>query len=163
MVKDRVPATRAVRFLREKGVEFCSHFYKYDKNAVTEAAATELGVSAHDVVKTLVMEDGEGNPFIVLMHGDLQVSTKNLARLLGVKHVIPSSIRTAERLTGYQVGGISPFGTRRELPVYIEGTILDLPRLYINGGSRGFIVEIKPTDIMRALEPTVVNVAIEHH
>ena len=158
-----MPATRGVRFLREKGVEFCPHFYKYDKDAVTEAAATELGVSAHDVVKTLVMGDGEGNHFIVLMHGDLQVSTRNLARLLGVKQVIPSSVRTAERLTGYQVGGISPFGTRRELPVYIEGTILDLPRLYINGGRRGFIVEMKPSDIMRALDPTVVNVAIEHH
>ena len=154
----KVPSTRAVLALRKAGVEFTPHFYKYDKDAVTEAAAIELGISTHEVVKTLVMEDDSENPFIVLMHGDMQVSTRGLARLLGVKNVGPASVRSAERLTGYSVGGITPFGTRRELPVYVEESILSLPKLYINGGRRGFLVEISPGDLVKVLNPTAVNV-----
>ena len=161
MVKEKDPTTRAILALREAGVEFTPHFYKYDKESVTEAAAAELGVSAHEVVKTLVMEDDSGKPFIVLMHGDMQVSTKGLARLLGAKSVGPVSVRSAERLTGYMVGGITPFGTRRELKVYVEESILSLPRLYINGGRRGFIIEISPDDLVKALDPIAVVIGIE--
>jgi Cys-tRNA(Pro) deacylase len=161
MVREKIPSTRAVLALRKAGVEFTPHFYKYDKDAVTEAAAAEVGVSTHEVVKTLVMEEDSGDPFIVLMHGDMQVSTKGLARLLGVKSVSPVSVRSAERLTGYMVGGITPFGTRRELKVYVEGSILSLPRLYINGGRRGFLVELSPDDLVKVLDPTVVNIGRE--
>jgi len=158
VVREKIPSTRAVLTLKKAGVEFTPHFYKYDKDAVTEAAAVELGVSTHEVVKTLVMEDDSGNPFIVLMHGDMQVSTKGLARFLGVKNVSPVSVRSAERLTGYLVGGITPFGTRRGLKVYVEASILSLPKLYINGGRRGFLVEISPGDLVKALNPIAVNV-----
>ena len=158
MVREKVPSTRAVLALRKAGVDFTPHFYMYDKDAVTEAAAAEVGVSTHEVVKTLVMEDDGGNPFIVLMHGDMQVSTKGLARLLGVKNVSPASVRSAERLTGYMVGGITPFGTRRELTVYVEESMLSLPKLYINGGRRGFLVEISPGDLVKVLDPIAVDV-----
>lgn len=158
MVREKVPSTRAVLALRKAGVDFTPHFYMYDKDAVTEAAAAEVGVSTHEVVKTLVMEDDGGNPFIVLMHGDMQVSTKGLARLLGVKNVSPASVRSAERLTGYMVGGITPFGTRRELTVYVEESILSLPKLYINGGRRGFLIEISPGDLVKVLDPIAVDV-----
>ena len=159
MVVEKPPATPAVLFLRERGVEFRPHSYRYDKGDVTGSAAREVGVSTHEVVKTLVMEDDEGNPFIVLMHGDMQVSTKNLARTIGVKSVSPTDRRTAKRLTGYDIGGISPFGTRRELPVYVEGTILKLPRFFINGGRRGLLLEITPRDLVKVLDTIVVNVA----
>jgi len=155
----KIPSTRAVIFLRENSIDFNPHFYKYDKDAVTEAAAKEIGVETNDVVKTLVMEDDEGKPFVVLMHGDKRVSTRSLARTLGAKNVTASDPRTAERLTGYIVGGISPFGTRRPIDVYVEESILSLPRIYINGGRRGFLVEISPEDLIRALKPIVVNVA----
>ena len=158
MVREKVPSTRAVLALRKAGVDFTPHFYMYDKDAVTEAAAAEVGVSTHEVVKTLVMEDDGGNPFIVLMHGDMQVSTKGLARLLGVKNVSPASVRSAERLTGYLVGGITPFGTRRELTVYVEESILSLPKLYINGGRRGFLIEISPGNLVKVLDPIAVDV-----
>ena len=158
MVREKVPSTRAVLALRKAGVDFTPHFYMYDKDAVTEAAAAEVGVSTHEVVKTLVMEDDGGNPFIVLMHGDMQVSTKGLARLLGVKNVSSVSVRSAERLTGYLVGGITPFGTRRELTVYVEESILSLPKLYINGGRRGFLIEISPGDLVKILDPIAVDV-----
>lgn len=158
MVREKVPSTRAVLALRKAGVEFTPHYYMYDKDAVTEAAAVEVGVSTHEVVKTLVMEDESGNPFIVLMHGDMQVSTKGLARLLGVKNVGPVSVRSAERLTGYMVGGITPFGTRRGLTVYVEESILSLPKIYINGGRRGFLVEIIPEVLVEVLNPIAVNV-----
>lgn len=158
MMREKVPSTRAVLALRKAGIDFTPHFYMYDKDAVTEAAAAEVGVSTHEVVKTLVMEDDGGNPFIVLMHGDMQVSTKGLARLLGVKNVSPASVRSAERLTGYLVGGITPFGTRRELTVYVEESILSLPKLYINGGRRGFLIEISPGNLVKVLDPIAVDV-----
>lgn len=159
MAEDKAPLTRAVAALREEGVEFIFHFYGYRKDAVTEAAAKDIGVDEHIVVKTLVMETGDGEPLIVLMHGDRQVSTKALARQIGVKTVKPSSPESAERLTGYQVGGISPFGTKRKLPVYVEETILGLPRLVINGGRRGFLLELAPQVLIDMLKPTPVNVA----
>ena len=157
--EDKAPPTQAVAALREKGVEFDFHFYGYRKDAVTEAAARDMGVDEHIVVKTLIMETGNGKPLIVLMHGDRQVSTKALARQIGAKKVKPSSPKDAERLTGYQVGGISPFGTKRKLPVYVEETILDLPRLVINGGRRGFLLELTTQDLINVLNPTLVNVA----
>jgi Cys-tRNA(Pro) deacylase len=112
-------------------------------------------------VKTLVMEDDEGNPLLVLMHGDRQVSTKELARSLGVKTISPCSPETANRHTGYVVGGTSPFGTRKPMPAYIERTILELPRIYVNGGKRGYLVGMSPAELARVLEPTPVSVAID--
>lgn len=159
MVKDRIPNTRAVIMLRENGADFTPHFYKYRKERVTEGVAKELGVPEHAVIKTLVMEDDLGNHMIVLMHGDKQVSEKSLARILGVRSVKPAEVKTAQRLTGYMVGGISPFGVRRPLPVYVEESILELPRLLINGGRRGFLVEIEPEVLISILEPVSVKMA----
>ena len=159
MTDKKVPPTQAVVALRKQGIEFSFHFYRYSKDAVTRAAAMEVGVDEHSVVKTLVMETGEGEPLIVLMHGDNWVSTKALARQMGVKTVKTSSPKDAERLTGYRVGGISPFGTKRKLPVYIEETILDIPRIVINGGRRGFLLELTTQDLIKVLNPTPVNVA----
>ena len=123
-------------------------------------SSRELGVPEHEVVKTLVMEDDKNRPLIVLMHGDLQVSTKSLARTIGVKNVEPCNPDTAQRYSGYRVGGTSPFGTRRKMPVYVERTVLDMTAVYINGGSRGFLVRIEPEVITRLLSPTIVDVAI---
>ncbi len=120
-----------------------------------------LGVPEHAVVKTLVMEDEARQPLIVLMHGDREVSTKQLARQAGRRSIVPCKPDVASRHTGYLVGGTSPFGTRKPLPVFVERTILDLPRVYINGGSRGFLVELSPADLVRVLEPTLVDVALE--
>ena len=156
MTDNKAPLTPAVAALRKQGVEFTFHFYGYRKNAVTRAAAMEVGVDEHIVVKTLIMETGEGKPLIILMHGDRQVSTKALASQMGVKTVKSSSPKDAERLTGYQVGGISPFGTKRKLPVYIEETILNLPRIVINGGRRGFLLELATQDLIKVLNPTTV-------
>ncbi len=145
--------------LREHGADFTPHFYKYRKERVTEGVAQELGVPEHTVIKTLVMGDDLGNHMIVLMHGDKQVSVKSLARILGVRSVRPAEVKTAQRLTGYLVGGISPFGVKRPLPVYVEESILELPRLLINGGRRGFLVEIEPEVLINILDPVSVNVA----
>jgi len=161
LVREKIPATNAVRFLKEKKVNLNHYFYTYKKEDVAKGAASEIGVSAHEVVKTLVMEDENKEPLIILMHGDMRVSTKCLARKIGKKTVKPTDRKTAEKLTGYLVGGISPFGTRKELPVYVEETILLLPLMYINGGRRGFLIEIAPSDLLRVLEPTRVNVAIQ--
>ena len=157
-MKDKVPTTRAVIAIREAGVLVRPYLVKYEKESVTDSAAASIGVTSHDVIKTLVMEDHEETPFIVLMHGDMEVSTKDLARILRVKRVSPATIKKAERLTGYRVGGISPFGTRRKLPVYIEESILELPQFYINGGRRGFLVELQPGEIVTILNPIKVNV-----
>jgi len=159
MVKERAPATPAVHFLRENGVDFRTHFYKYERSGAV-LAAEKLGVDPHSVIKTLVMEDDSGNPLIVLMHGDRDVSLKQLARELGVRSVSTASVKDAQRYTGYRVGGISPFGTRRELPVYVEEGLLRLPAVYINAGRRGFIVEISPGEIVRLLRARSVNTAI---
>ena len=160
MAHDKAPMTPAVRALRQAGVEFTEHPYTYVEHGGTAAFARQYGVDEHLVVKTLVMEDEAKKPLVVLMHGDREVSTKELARTLGVKSVHPCAPETAERHSGYQVGGTSPFGLRKPLPIYAEETILALPVIYINGGKRGFIVGLDPKDLIRVLKPTPVRVAI---
>ncbi|MCC7124760.1 MAG: Cys-tRNA(Pro) deacylase [Acidobacteria bacterium] len=155
-----LPVTPAMRVLREHAVAFTEHPYKYELKGGTRVSSRELGVDEHAVIKTLVMQDDDKQPLIVLMHGDREVSTKNLARQIGARGVTPCDPAVAERHTGYQVGGTSPFGTRKAMPIYVERTILDLPRLYINGGRRGFLVALAPADLTRVLAPTPVNVAI---
>lgn len=159
MSKEKPPVTPAVRALRAAGVQFTDHLYPYEEKGGTAVSARELCVDEHSVVKTLVMEDEGKNPLIVLMHGDRQVSTKELARIMGVKHVAPCSSETAHRHTGYVVGGTSPFGMRKELPVYLERSILSLPRIYVNGGRRGYLVGVDPKEVALMLKPVLVNVA----
>ena len=160
MSRDKTPVTAAVRQLRAEGVDFTDHPYTYEEKGGTAVSARELGVDEHCVVKTLVMEDERKNPLIVLMHGDRQVSTKELARLIGVKQVSPCSPDTANRHSGYQVGGTSPFGLRRPMPVYMEESISRLPRIYINGGKRGYLVGMAPEELVRVLKPVAVRVGI---
>ncbi|OGV65910.1 MAG: aminoacyl-tRNA deacylase [Lentisphaerae bacterium RIFOXYB12_FULL_65_16] len=159
--KSKTPVTPAIRMLQEAGVAYTEHPYDYVEKGGTARCAMMLGVDEHSVVKTLVMEDDDDRPLIVIMHGDRAVSTKNLARQLGVKHIGPCTPETAERHTGYRVGGTSPFGTRKPVPVYLERTILDLDRIYINGGHRGFILGMLPAEVVRVLNPTLVDVATE--
>jgi Cys-tRNA(Pro) deacylase len=154
------PSTPAVLLLRAAGVPFTGHLYRYEDRGGTEVAARELGVPEHAVVKTLVMEDQDRQPLIVLMHGDREVSTKALARQMGRKTIGPCRPEVATRHTGYLVGGTSPFGTRKTLPVFVERGILALPTIYVNGGSRGFLVGIAPTDLVRLLDATPVDVAL---
>jgi Cys-tRNA(Pro) deacylase len=155
-----VSATPAVHALRRHGLAFTEHEYRYELKGGTRVSARELGVDEHHVVKTLVMEDDRKAPLIVLMHGDREVSTKNLARQIGAKTVKPCAPDVAERHTGYQVGGTSPFGTRKPLPVYIERSILALERVYLNGGRRGFLVALDPRAAAAALAATPVDVAV---
>jgi Cys-tRNA(Pro) deacylase len=152
-----VSATPAIHFLRRKGLSFREHEYRYEEHGGTRVSARELGVDEHAVIKTLVMEDEARQPLIVLMHGDCEVSTKHLARQIGRKTVAPCDQAVANKHTGYLVGGTSPFGTRKPMPIYAERTILDLDRLYINGGRRGFLVEMTPADLVKALAPTLVD------
>jgi Cys-tRNA(Pro) deacylase len=151
------PVTPAIRALRAAGVAYGEHLYEYEEHGGTATSARELGVDEHSVIKTLVMEDEAKKPLIILMHGDRQVSTKNLARQLGVKAIQPCLPSVAEKHTGYQVGGTSPFGTRKELAVYVERSILALELIYINGGKRGFLVSLKPSDLERLLKPVPVE------
>jgi Cys-tRNA(Pro) deacylase len=160
MAKDRYPATVAVRVLRDQNVAFTHHPYTYVERGGTEVSARELGVPEHAVIKTLVMEDDRGSPLVVLMHGDREVSTKNLARLMGVKSVTPCAPMVADRHSGYQVGGTSPFGTRRAMPVYMERSIVELPYIYINGGRRGYLVGMLTTELIRVLKPILADLAI---
>jgi Cys-tRNA(Pro) deacylase len=155
-----VAVTPAIRVLRQHSVPFTEHGYRYEARGGTRVSSRELGVDEHTVIKTLVMQDDRQRPLIVLMHGDREVSTKQLARQIGAKAVEPCDPVAAERHTGYQVGGTSPFGTRKVLPVYVERSILDLPRLHINGGRRGFLVAMAPADLVRVLSPTSVDTAI---
>jgi Cys-tRNA(Pro) deacylase len=150
--------TLAVRFLRQRSIAFSAHEYRYEEHGGTRVSARELGVDEHSVIKTLVMEDEKRQPLIVLMHGDCEVSTKELARQIGSKSIKPCDPATAHKHTGYMVGGTSPFATRKELPVYLERSILDLERIHINGGRRGFLVSLAPRDLVRALDPTLVDV-----
>lgn len=160
MAKDKTPVTPAVRLLRQEQVDFTAHPYTYEEKGGTAVSARELGVDEHAVIKTLIMEDDRRNPLIVLMHGDLQVSTRELARLIGARSITPCAPAVADKHSGYQVGGTSPFGTRKPMPVYLEETILDLPRIYLNGGKRGFLVGIDPQEVVRLLKPTLVKVGI---
>ncbi len=160
MSSPKIPVTPAIRQLKAGAVSFLLHPYTYEKNGGTATASIALGVAERGVIKTLVMETNSGNPFIVLMHGDKQVSAKALARHLGVKAVQPCTPQRAEKITGYTVGGISPFGTRFLLPVYMESTIMELPEIYINAGKRGLLFSIKPQGLIQILHPVLVTVAI---
>jgi Cys-tRNA(Pro) deacylase len=153
-------ATPAIHFLRKWGVSFTEHEYRYEQRGGTRVSARELSVDEHVVIKTLVMEDESRDPLIVLMHGDREVSTKQLARQAGRKSIVPCEPAVAQRHTGYLVGGTSPFGTRRVMPVYIERSITALDRVFVNGGRRGFLVSLAPSDIVRTLEARIVDVAI---
>jgi len=153
--------TPATAFLKSKGIAFTEHTYEYVEHGGTAVSAESLGVPEHDVVKTLVMQDDQARPLIVLMHGDRKVSTKNLARQAGRKSIEPCRPEVAQRHTGYQVGGTSPFGTRKALPVYMERSIAALPAIYINGGRRGFLVKLRTADLISILRPDLVDVALE--
>jgi Cys-tRNA(Pro) deacylase len=154
-------ATPAIHFLRAQQVPFTEHLYRYEERGGTAVSSRELGVDEHIVIKTLVMEDEAKQPLIVLMHGDRDVSTKTLARQIGKKTVAPCAPDVAQKHTGYLVGGTSPFGTRKAMPVFMERTIAGLERIYINGGRRGFLIAVSPADLIRALAPTLVDAALE--
>ena len=155
-----VSETPATQFLRERGVSFTEHVYDYVEHGGTAESSRQLGVSEHEVVKTLVMQDERAQPLIVLMHGDKQVSTKNLARAIGAKSVEPCKPEVAQRHSGYLVGGTSPFGTRKAMPVYVEAGVLALPRIFINGGRRGYLVGIEPGVLAELVEAKPVNCAL---
>jgi Cys-tRNA(Pro) deacylase len=156
----KVPSTPATRLLKEQKVPFTEHLYRYEEHGGTKVCAREFNVDEHVVIKTLVMEDENARPLVVLMHGDLEVSTKSLARQIGCKTVQICKPQVADKHSGYQVGGTSPFGTRKLMPVYMEKSILSLERIFINGGSRGFLVALNPKDAVMVLNPTLVEVSI---
>ena len=159
--KEHVSETPATQFLRRQGIAFSEHPYAYEEHGGTAVSARELGVDEHCVVKTLVMQDEAAKPLIVLMHGDRKVSTKNLARQIGCKSVEPCKPEVASRHSGYLVGGTSPFGTRKALPVYVEQGILALEKIYINGGRRGYLVGLDPQVLLACLAAKPVNCALE--
>ncbi|MBE9546888.1 MAG: Cys-tRNA(Pro) deacylase [Proteobacteria bacterium] len=159
MAKEKIPPTPPIRILKENGVDFIIHHYKYQEKGGTEVAARELGIDEHLIIKTLVMEDDRKAPLIILMHGDRSVSTKAFARHVGAKSVNPCDARVAQKHTGYIVGGTSPFGTKKQLPVYIEESILSLPGILINAGRRGLLAEMTPADLAGILKAKAVNVA----
>jgi Cys-tRNA(Pro) deacylase len=155
---EKFPATPATAHLDKLGIAYVKHTYDYARKG-SDIAADGLGVELHEVVKTLIMQRDDGEPIVVLMHGDKEVSLKDLARQIGAKNASSCEIKDAQKYTGYLVGGISPFGTKKQMPVYAEASILQLPKFYINGGQRGFILEITPAEIQKALKITSVNVA----
>jgi Cys-tRNA(Pro) deacylase len=155
-----VSETPATQFLRERGVSFTEHVYDYVEHGGTAESSRQLGVSEHEVVKTLVMQDERAQPLIVLMHGDKQVSTKNLARAIGAKSVEPCKPEVAQRHSGYLVGGTSPFGTKKAMPVYVEAGVLALPRILINGGRRGYLVGMAPGVLVDLVDAKPVNCAL---
>jgi Cys-tRNA(Pro) deacylase len=155
----KAPVTPAVRALRAAGIEYDEHLFDYQPGGAVKAAE-ETGLDPHSTIKTLLLETSEGDPLIVLMHGDREVSTKALARHLGVKSVAMADPARAQRLTGYQVGGTSPFGVRTDLPIYVESTILDMDRVTINGGKRGFLVSMSTASLITVLSPEAVAIAI---
>ena len=153
------PETPATRFLRQHAIAHSNHLYAYEEHGGTEVSARELNVDEHAVIKTLIMEDENAQPLIVLMHGNRKVSTKELARQAGRKRIEPCKPEVANRHSGYLVGGTSPFATRKKMPVFLERTVLDLPLIYINGGRRGYLLGLHPHDLLRVLQPTLVEVA----
>jgi Cys-tRNA(Pro) deacylase len=157
--KDHVSETPATQLLKQRGVAYTEHVYDYVEHGGTTESAKQLGVDEHHVVKTLVMEDEAAKPLIVLMHGDRQVSTKNLARQIGCKKVSPCKPEVAQRHSGYMVGGTSPFGTKKAMPIYVESTVLELPRIYINGGRRGYLVGLLPQVLTEVLNARPVQCA----
>lgn len=154
------PVTMAIRVLRGAGVAFEPHLYAWQPHGGTRASSEALGVDEHAVIKTLIFEDDARRPLCILMHGDREVSTKQLARAIGTKSVQPCAPAVADKHSGYQVGGTSPFGLRHPMPIYMQRTIVELPTIYINGGARGFLVAIAPRELVRVLEPVLVDVAI---
>jgi len=155
------PVTQAIRVLRAAKVTFEPHLYAWHPHGGTRASAEALGVDEHSVIKTLIFETETGAPLCVLMHGDREVSAKTLARLIGVKSTAPCKPDVADRHSGYQVGGTSPFGLRRGMPIYMQASIASLPRIYINGGARGFLVSLPPAELIRVLAPVAVDVATD--
>lgn len=158
MAREKTPVTPAVRVLRAAGIVFTDHLYEYEEKGGTAVSSRELGVDEHSVIKTLVMEDDGKHPLVVLMHGDMQVSTKELARVIGARSVEPCRPEVAQKHTGYLTGGTSPFGVKRQMPVYVEHTIMDMPTIYINGGKRGYLVGISPCNLEKLLDPQLVTV-----
>jgi Cys-tRNA(Pro) deacylase len=159
--QEKPPMTTAVRELLDHQVHFTSHLFRYEEKGGTSVSSRELGVPEHAVIKTLIMENDSKEPMVILMHGDMQVSTKEMARELGVKKVSPCKPEVAERHSGYQVGGTSPFGTRKKMPVYLEKSVMDLERIFINVGRRGYLVSLSPQELIRVLKPTLVSVGIK--
>jgi Cys-tRNA(Pro) deacylase len=159
--KEHISETQATQLLRKHQVSFDEHPYPYEEHGGTSVSARELGVPEHAVIKTLVMQDETAKPLIVLMHGDCKVSTKNLARAIGCKSVEPCKPEVAQRHSGYMIGGTSPFGTKKAMPVYVEQSILDLPRIYINGGRRGFLVSLAPQVLIDLLKAKPVQCALQ--
>jgi len=159
--KAHYPVTAAIRVLRQHKIDYIPHLYTYEERGGTSTFSKEKGVNEYTVIKTLVMQDEAKKPVIVLMHGDKQVSTKQLARQINKKSIVPCLPAVADKHSGYQVGGTSPFGTRQKMPVYIQETILELEKIYINGGKRGFLIEIHPQDVATVLQAQAVSVAID--
>ena len=159
-IMKRAPSTAATRMLRELGVVFTEHLYRYEEHGGTGVPAHDLGVAEHAVIKTLVLQDDERRPLLMLMHGDREVSMRALARQTGRRSVEICTPEMANRHSGYLVGGTSPFGTRKTMPVYVERGVLALERIYVNGGSRGFLVALSPGDLVRVLAPTAVDAAL---
>ncbi len=156
----KTAATPATTFLDQQGVAYTEHFFEYVEHGGTGASSSALGVPEHEVVKTLVMENESGHPLVVLMHGDRKVSTKELARTAGVKRIFPCKPEVAQRHSGYLIGGTSPFGTRKPMPVYLERSVLALPRIFINGGRRGYLLGMDSAELARVLSPVLVDVAL---
>lgn len=160
MSKEKIPSTPAILALRAKGADFSIHTYAYEEKGGTRVSSAKLGVDEHCVIKTLVMEDESAKPLIILMHGDKEVSTKALARFLGVKSIAPCKPDIAHKHTGYLVGGTSPFGTKKPLSIYMEKSIIDLQEILINAGARGLLAKMPPSELVRILKPQEVSVAI---
>jgi Cys-tRNA(Pro) deacylase len=160
MSKEKIPTTPAILALKAQGANFTLHTYPYEERGGTRRAAGKLSVDEHRVIKTLVMQDETGKPLIMLMHGDKEVSTKSLARAIGTKSVSPCNPVVAEKHTGYKVGGTSPFGTKKIMPIYMEATLADLPEIFINAGSRGLLAQMPSAALVRILKPVQVSVAI---
>lgn len=161
MKKNKWPVTPASRFLKKNNAAFTPHLYPYEEKGGTKSSSTALNVKEHVIIKTLIMEDESKEPMIVLMHGDMEVSTKNLARTINKKSITPCNPERAQKLTGYMVGGTSPFGTLKTMKIYIEESILQLDTIFINGGKRGFLFELSPSLINLLLDPIVVSVGIK--
>lgn len=161
-MSEKIPVTQAIRCLRQHKVDYAECLYGYEEKGGTAVSARELGVDEHAVIKTLIMEDEKKQPMIVLMHGDCEVSTKNLARHIKVKHIVPCQPEVANRHSGYMVGGTSPFGTKRAMPVYMQDTIANMGTIYINGGKRGFLVSLDAAEAVRVLNPVLLDIANPH-
>jgi Cys-tRNA(Pro) deacylase len=153
--------TPATAYLAKHGVEYTEHEFEYKEHGGTGHSSAQMGVPEHAVIKTLVMEDDKGQPLVVLMHGDRKVSTKELARQARAKRIAPCKPEVATRHSGYLIGGTSPFGTRKRMPIYLERSVLELPRIYINGGRRGYLLGMPPAELTRVLSPVLVDVALE--